>query len=149
MQSADIIELNQLAYRYAAAIDGCDGAALAALFAPNGRLRAYHPGQEAPFADLTGPEQLPAIANAMRGAYRHTMHMMTNHLVDIAGDSASGTVLCTARHLDPDGASALNVQIRYEDRYIRLAGVWKITDRRIRFLWSERHDAVDSGFGHG
>lgn len=144
---ADTVELNQLAYRYALAVDSCDAALFGAVFLPEGRLRAFHPGSEEPFADLTGPDQLAAIPNAMRDAHRHTMHMMTNHLVEIDGDSATGTVLCTARHLDLDGANALNVNIRYEDRYARHDGAWKIADRCIRFLWSERHAATDSGFG--
>lgn len=147
MNHADIVELNQLAYRYAAGVDRCDIELLASAFTPDGRVRAYHPGSEEPFADMTGPDQIAAIPNAMRGAHRHTMHMMTNHLVDIEGEQGTGTVLCTARHLDPDGKSALNVNIRYEDVYVRHDGAWKIADRRIRFLWSERHEVSDSGFG--
>lgn len=147
MRAEDVTALNQLAYRYAAAVDGCNVALFQSVFTARGRLRAYHPGAEVPFADLTGPDQLAAIPNSMRGAHRHTMHMMTNHLVESEGDGATGTVLCTARHLDPDGASALNVNIRYVDRYEREDGAWKIADRQIRFLWSERHAAVDSGFG--
>jgi hypothetical protein len=39
------------------------------------------------------------------------------------------------------------VIIRYVDRYARIGGEWRIADRQIRFLWSERHDATDSGMG--
>ena len=79
--------------------------------------------------------------------FAQTMHIMTNHLVDINGESATGTVLCTARHLTLDRENAMNVMIRYIDRYERRDGAWKITDRQIRFLWSEQHTAIDSGFG--
>jgi len=147
MDADDITQINQLAYRYAAAIDACDVAMLQTVFTPSGRLRSYHPGAEEPFADLVGSDQLAAVPNAMRGAHRHTMHQMTNHLVDVAGDQATGSLLCTARHLDTDGGAALNVMIRYVDRYEREGGVWKIADRQIFFLWSERHDTADSGFG--
>lgn len=40
-----------------------------------------------------GGQQLAAIPNAMRGAYRHTTHMMTNHLVEADGDDAIDEVL--------------------------------------------------------
>jgi ketosteroid isomerase-like protein len=148
MGENDVTELNQLAYRYAAAVDACDVAAFQAVFAPDARLRSYHPGAAEPFADLAGHAQLAAIPDAMRGLYRHTAHMMTNHLVEIDGDHATGTVLCTARHLEAD-ATALSVIIRYVDRYARLDGRWTIADREIRFLWSERHAVTDSGFGGG
>ena len=149
MASDDIIELNQLAYRYAAAVDACDEALFLSVFAEDARLRSFHPEAERPFADLTGHAQLASIPRTMRGMYRATTHMMTNHLVDVTGDAASGQVLCTARHLDLDGTSTINVVIRYIDTYSRIAGSWKIADRQIRFLWSERHAVTDSGMGRG
>lgn len=81
--------------------------------------------------------------------FRRTAHQMTNHLVDVDGESASGTLLCAARHLriEADAPTSLVVVIRYVDRYERRAGSWRILDRQIRFLWSERHDVVESGFG--
>ena len=65
---------------------------------------------------------------------------------EIDGDRASGTVLCTARHLhkDPADRNVLVVIIRYVDRYTREADAWRIADREIRFLWSERQDMADA-----
>lgn len=145
----DVVALNQLAFRYAAAVDACDVEGFLAVFAPDGRLRSYHADAEEPFADLRGHAQLAAIPNTMRGMYRRTAHMMTNHLVEVEGDAASGEVLCTARHLsaDPADPSSINVIIRYVDRYARSPDGWRIADRRIHFLWSERHEVADSGMG--
>jgi hypothetical protein len=145
MQERDVLELNQLAYRYAAAVDACDVTLFQSVFTPDGRLRAYHPDSDEPFADLTGHAQLAAIPNTMRNMYRTTAHMMTNPLVELGGDAATGTVLCTARHLEGD--TSINVVIRYVDRYARHEGEWRIADRQIRFLWSERHDVTKSGMG--
>jgi ketosteroid isomerase-like protein len=151
MSADDVVALNQLAYRYAAAVDACDVDAFLAVFTPDARLRSYHPDAEEPFADLAGHEQLAAIPNTMRGLYRRTAHMMTNHLVEIDGDEASGQVLCTAGHLslDPRLEDSINVIIRYVDRYVRQADGWRIADRQIRFLWSERREVADSGMGRG
>jgi ketosteroid isomerase-like protein len=148
MTDPDVVELNQLAYRYAAAVDACDVEAFLTVFTPDARLRSYHPDAEEPFADLVGHDQLVTIPNAMRNMFRHTAHMMTNHLVEVDGDGATGSVLCTARHLSVDPAipAALTVIIRYDDRYERRADGWRIADRQIRFLWSERHAVVDSDF---
>jgi len=147
MANDDIVALNQLAYRYAKAVDACDVALFQSVFTPDGRLRSYHPDAEQPFADLTGHAQLAVVPDAMRGMYGATTHMMTNHLVEIDGDSATGEVLCTARHLE--GVTTINVIIRYIDRYARHQGQWRIADRQIRFLWSERHEVTDSGMGRG
>lgn len=151
MSSDDIVALNQLAYRYAAAIDSCDIARLQSVFHPEGRLRSYQPGEPEPFADLRGHAQLASVPNAMRGMYRHTAHMMTNHLVELDGDMATGEVLCVARHLTNDAEKpvSINVIIRYVDEYVRHNGCWLIMDRHIRFLWSERHATADSGMGRG
>lgn len=148
---SDVVELNQLAYRYAAAVDGCDTAAFLQVFVPEARLRTYHPNSETPFADLVGHEQLATIPDAMRGMYRATAHMMTNHLVEVNGDAGTGQVLCTARHLVEDGQAAvsLNVIIRYLDRYVRRDGKWFIADREIRFLWSEKHEVTAGLIGSG
>jgi len=145
MHEGDVVALNQLAYRYAAAVDACDAALFQSVFTPDARLRSYHPGSDEPFADLTGHAKLATIPNTMRGMYQATTHMMTNHLVEVDGDEAHGTVLCTARHLE--GQTSINVIIRYLDRYARHQGEWRIADRQIRFLWSERHEVTDSGMG--
>jgi hypothetical protein len=151
MSENDVAALNQLAFRYAAAVDACDVVALQSVFTPSGRLRSYQPDAIEPFADLVGHTQLAAIPNAMRGMYRQTAHMMTNHLVDIDGDRARGDVLRMARHLSADPADpvSINVVIRYVDCYVRTQDKWLIADRQIRFLWSERHSVAGSGMGLG
>jgi len=143
---SDVEDLHQLAYRYAAAVDACDVEGFLAVFEEKGRLRSYHPASDEPFADLIGHDQLASVPNTMRGMFRATAHLMTNHLVEVDGDTASGSVMCTARHLHLDQPSALVVVIRYVDRYSRDEGGWRISDRQIRFLWSERHETTESGF---
>ena len=140
-----ITALNQLAYRYAHAIDTTDEALLAQVFTPEGRMRVYHPGEAEPFIDLSGPD-LASVPRTMRPAHLRTMHQMTNHMVEVDGDSASGQVYCCARHLSLDGKSVLNVLIRYEDVYRRMDGAWRIADRKINFLWDEVHAAGSAAF---
>lgn len=147
MTTDDVVALNQLAYRYAKAVDACDVVLFQSVFTPDARLHSYHPGAAQPFADLKGHAQLAAVPQTMRGMYGATTHMMTNHLVEIDGENATGEVLCTARHLE--GETSINVIIRYIDRYARTGGEWRIADRAIRFLWSERHEVTDSGMGRG
>lgn len=147
MSLVDIVTLQQLAYRYADAIDACDADRFVAVFAPQARMHIYHPDAEAPFADYSGHEQLRTIPGRMRDAFAQTMHIMTNHIIELDGDRATGTALCTARYLTLDRDNSMNVMTRYVDCYERIADAWKIVDRQIRFLWSEQHAAIDSGFG--
>ena len=147
MALVDIVALKQLAYRYADAIDACDVDRFLAVFTAKARLHVYHPDAEVPFAELSGHEQLQIVPGRMRNMFAQTMHIMTNQLVDIDGDRATGTVLCTARHLTIDRENSMNVMIRYIDCYERIGSGWEIADRQIRFLWSEQHAAIDSGFG--
>ena len=148
MSAADILALNRLAYRYAAAVDARDADAFLGVFTADARLRTWQPDAAEPFVDLRGREQLAFVPKVMGELYRRTAHLMTNHLVEIDGDRASGTVMCTARHLhkDPADREVLVVVIRYVDGYAREADGWRIADREIRFLWSERHDMVDAVF---
>jgi 3-phenylpropionate/cinnamic acid dioxygenase small subunit len=147
MALEDIVALEQLAFRYADAIDACDLERFLAVFTRDARLHIYHPDAEEPFADLSGHDELRIIPGRMRDMFAQTMHIMNNHLVALDGDRATGTVLCVARHLTLDRENSMNVMIRYVDRYERSDGAWKIADRQIRFLWSEQHAAIDSGFG--
>jgi len=143
----DVVAIQQLAYRYADAIDACDLERFLAVFTQNARLRIYHPDAAEPFADMAGHDELKVIPGRMRDMFAQTMHMMTNHIVDLDGDLATGTVLCAARHLTIERDNSMNVLIRYIDGYERNGGTWKIADRQIHFLWSEQHAAIDNGFG--
>jgi 3-phenylpropionate/cinnamic acid dioxygenase small subunit len=142
---SDVVELNRLAYRYAAAVDACDVDAFLDVFDSDARLRSYQSGSEEPFADVVGHEQLASIPSTMADMFGATFHQMTNHLVDVEEETATGSVLCTARHLSKDrhDRTAVVVVIRYVDRYTRHSGTWRIADRQIRFLWTERHTVVD------
>lgn len=145
--AADVVELNQLAFRYAAGVDRCDTQLFTSCFTDEARLRGYEAGSETPFVDLSGHAQLALIPETMRGQYRSTTHMMTNHFVEIDGDTATGEVLCMARHCLPDGSASLNVVIRYFDCYARTERGWRIEAREIRFQWSEKHEAADNLIG--
>lgn len=150
---AELVErsqIQQLAFRYALAVDTCDRDALLAVFHPDAQLSTWAPAADAPFDVRNGHDEIGEIPRLMRERFTRTMHLMSNHLVDLpadttgtreGGDEATGTVYCTARHLveSPVGGTDLVVVIRYEDRYRRTSEGWRIVDRRIRFQWSETH----------
>jgi 3-phenylpropionate/cinnamic acid dioxygenase small subunit len=133
------MELEQLAYRYASAVDARDVEAFLDVFTADGRLATYAPGTDQPFAVQTTHPELAIIPKIMAERFTATMHMMANCQSRVDGDRATGSVYCTARHLfaNPSGGMDLTVLIRYEDRYRLEDGRWRIAQRDIRFLWSE------------
>jgi hypothetical protein len=141
---ADRSELNELAFRYASAVDGRDEEAFLSVFHPDGRLATFAPNATEPFSVQTGHTELAWIPVAMTDRFDATMHVMTNHLLEISGDEATGSVYCSARHLlvNPMGGMDLVVLIRYEDRYRRDDGQWRILDREIHFLWTETYSTL-------
>ncbi len=143
-ETADLAELHQLAFRYAAAVDACDVQAFLSVFAPEARLITFAPGADEPFGVSSGHEELAHVPEAMRQLFTRTAHLMTNHLIGLDGDTANGTLLCTARHFFPNaaGGTDLVVVIRYVDRYERRENAWLIVEREIRFLWSETHSTL-------
>jgi hypothetical protein len=143
-EAADLAELNQLAYRYAAAVDDCDVERFLSVFSPQAKLSTFAPGADEPFGVATGHAELANVPKAMSERFTRTAHLMTNHLIDLDGDRASGSLLCTARHFyaSTPGGTDLIVVIRYVDKYGRRDGRWVITDREIRFLWSETHSTL-------
>jgi ketosteroid isomerase-like protein len=143
-EASDLAELNQLAYRYAAAVDACDVQAFLSVFSPEARLITFAPGADEPFGVSSGHEELAHVPEAMRQRFTRTAHLMTNHLISLDGDRANGTLLCTARHFfaNAAGGTDLVVVIRYVDRYERRDDAWLIVEREIRFLWSEKHSTL-------
>lgn len=118
------LAIQQLASRYARAVDSRDLDTLGALFAP-----------QTPFGEHgTGAEGARGFySDVLRGFYR-SFHQVVGHVItDIDVDSARGTVYCRAEHEDGDHW-VVNLMV-YFDRYVRVDGTWHFLGRRPRFLF--------------
>lgn len=118
------LAIQQLAARYARAVDSRNLADLGELFAPQTRFGDHG----------SGPEGARAFyAPVLAGFYR-SFHQIAGHIItDIAVDSARGTVYCRAEHEDGDHW-IVNLMV-YFDRYVRVDGEWHFLGRRPRFLF--------------
>ncbi len=125
-RAAAIVEIQQLAHRYAICVDAKDVANLAALFVDDVQV-----GRE-----LRGREALSAnFAEQLRGVGISFLHV-GNHAIDFADDEhASGVVYCRAEIQDqgPDSERWIVQAIQYHDRYERRAEGWRFV-RRQHFL---------------
>jgi len=135
-------ELLRMGAAYALAVDERDDDALASLFVPDGRVVIYRLGDERPIAVMHG-EALRGLTGILEETYVRTMHVVTNHLVHVDGDVATGAAYCVAHHYLDDGERSEDQQlfVAYRDRCVRTAGGWRFAEREIRRQWTAVHPA--------
>ena len=140
---SDRLELADLAYAYATALDERDVDGFAALFTEDAHLGVYEPDAEQPLLGYDGPQIAQAVG--LLDVYGETMHVVSNHRVQVDGEEASGVVYCLAHHITVrDGAPHnLVMTIRYYDRYRRTAAGWRFSHRKIVRFWNELRPLLD------
>ncbi len=128
-------EIRQLAFAYADAIDRRDLDLLASLYRPDARFGEYGEGAEAARAFFA--ESLGEIGIAVL--------LVANHLIEFDQTSTSagscdsdavtaGGTVWVHGFIDDCAEGLIQQLIKYEDRYVRIEGVWKFTRRR-HLLW--------------
>jgi SnoaL-like domain len=117
--------IQQLHYRYAAAIEARDIEAMIELFVPHARFGEY--GE--------GPDGLRQLMSSSLDASVFAVILAADHLIEFDGeDSARGQVWaqCFAQtHAD----GFVEQLIKYEDRYQRHSGRWRFLHRRHRLYY--------------
>lgn len=131
--------IQQLAIRYALAVDGRDVEAWASLFTPDVDCGRHGRGRDA----LKG-----VIAPALRTFYR-SIHQICGHRVEFDdADHARGIVYCRAEH--EDGGQWIVMAIAYFDAYERRDGEWLFVRRREKHWyaadWQSRPAAPFTGW---
>ena len=124
--------------RYAYALDSRDWALLATCFADD--VVVDMDGQP-PIADYA---ELEAVCRRVLEPLAVSQHLLGNHNVELAGDTATGRCSFHAQHvraeLAPD--DKLVIAGTYEDRYVRRDGAWLIVHRRLAVAWTDGNPAV-------
>jgi hypothetical protein len=138
---ADAAELRRLVETYAIAMDAGDPEGFGDIFVPEGKMIVLEPGTAKPMGSFEGPgkDGVGLIAGLMSEIYRATMHHITNHVVEVDGDEASGTTYTLAYHLcdDEDGERIETLGVTYSDTYVRTGDGWRIHTRRATRVWSQ------------
>src|SRR3546814_542197 len=118
------LAIQQLAARYARAVESRNLADLGGLFSPPTNFGEHGRGEDGARAFYD---------RVLAGFYR-SFHQIVGHVItDIDADSARGTVYCRAEHEDGDHW-IVNLMV-YFDRYTRVGGRWYFLGRRPRFLF--------------
>lgn len=128
-------ELDDLAFRYALAVDTRDSAMLVSIFTRDGIIRGHG---ENPI-EFTGAEGLSRMVAQVDASFDQTMHNVFNQTFERATDgTVSGLTTCIASHiLKGEGCNLLDFAMRYHNRYAQEAGCWKFAERRLEVVWVE------------
>ena len=121
--AADLIEIQQLSYRYAICADSKDAAGMVALYADI----SIRYGKQ-----ITRKELIKKFEDSLSNSPLCILNV-GNHLIDIDpddSDRATGTVYCRCEAEIEEGNRWLIQQIVYHDKYIRLDGKWRFAERK-------------------
>ena len=133
---ADREAIRDLACRYAHHVWQKQAAAAALLFTEDGEM------------DTGEPPVLRGRA-ALREAYErvlsdgHFQPFVSNHVISLAGDEASGTCYLDLRTITDDRSMIGSGY--YEDRYRRVGEEWKFRSRKLHMSWLV---PLDEGWAH-
>jgi uncharacterized protein (TIGR02246 family) len=110
--------------RYATGIDRRDWPLFATVFTDDcecdyGEIGRWH-----------GVDEITAFMDASHAAAGHTMHRMTNHVIDIDGDRAAARTYVDAYILAPGSTAGVNAVGIYDDELVRTADGWRVARRR-------------------
>lgn len=123
-------EIEQLAIRYAIALDTREIDELLNLFAPDVRVGGGRSGRD----------ELRAVLVPQLRLFYRSIHLICGHRVVLrGGDRAVGTVYCRAEH--EVGGRWIVIPVRYDDDYEKIDGAWHFSARRDKH-WYEV-DALD------
>lgn len=124
---ADRLEIQQLMYRYAMAVDGRDWALYRTVFTPDAVIDYLDSGGGR--ADL---ETTVKWLDEVLGIFAGLQHNMTNHVVEIEGDQARTCTYYLAYHTMVDGKGGETVLVMggfYRDRLLCTPDGWRISER--------------------
>jgi hypothetical protein len=130
---SDILEIRDLAYQYAQAVDRHDSEAFAGAFLDNGVLCGSGYLSE-------GREQLLRVPQFTAKRWLKTFHAVHNHRIAVDGDKATGEVYCIAHHfreVEGSGHTDHVMVIRYLDDYVRTPNGWRFARRELNVDWTE------------
>jgi uncharacterized protein (TIGR02246 family) len=123
----DLEEIRQLFVDYGRHLDAGDVAAYADLFADDGEILL------GPIGRAKGRAAIIELMTTVKARARTpSFHLVTNPVIRLDGDRATGEVLWTV--IRPDASGRLEVAMfgRHEDELVRERGRWRFLRRRGR-----------------
>ncbi|MEE4146255.1 MAG: nuclear transport factor 2 family protein [Halieaceae bacterium] len=131
--SCDHCAIKNLIYRYAHHIDDGDLEAVAAMFEAGRIVAVDGQGRD---TNIVGAGAVLALYRSFTRIYDdnatpHTLHMTSNVLVEVEGDSATAkSYAMVFQALDTFPLQPV-IGVRYRDEFVRAGAGWRFAERRI------------------
>ncbi|MCG5434003.1 nuclear transport factor 2 family protein [Mycobacterium sp. MYCO198283] len=77
-----------------------------------------------------GVDEVTEFMATSHAAAGHTLHRMTNQVIDVEGGRATARTYVDAYILAPDSTAGVNAVGIYDDELVRTAGGWRVASRR-------------------
>ena len=138
----DLEAIRRLTYEYAMAVDTMQLDKLIDLFVPEA---VFDPGPGG-VPVMNDRDEIEAFFKATFEGSRNLYHLTSNHIIDVDGDTASGTVYYAASGVTADGAS-FGANGYYRDTYVRTADGWKFLRREAVALLDPDYSDWDQAEG--
>lgn len=134
-------EITRLCYRYGAALDGRDWAALRTCFTDD--AVAEYEG----LGEFAGYAAIESVCQGALGPLDRSQHLIGNVTAEVDGDSATAQCYFQAQHVrtGTPGGDLHVIAGRYVDRLVRTPDGWRFARRRLETWWTDGNPAVLGG----
>ena len=134
---SDLIEIEQLLYRYSHRIDRGTAGQVAELFAADA---VFDPAYEGPGREVRGREAITAWfqkyqENSRRKSWA-SRHLTLNPLIALVDGEFRATSYLCASGVNRETGVAQAYKGRYEDRFVQEDGVWRFAKRRVALTFT-------------
>ena len=132
---SDKLEITEVLYRYAHALDSRDRKLLREVFVEDALFEIG-----AGVGDFKGVEAIGDVVTEFLGGLESSQHIISNPVIELDGDRATSRCYLHAQHYLPDqrtGGNTLEIGGTYHDRLVRTAQGWRIEHRHLEVTWSE------------
>jgi uncharacterized protein (TIGR02246 family) len=133
MPTEDVHAIRRLKHEYCFAIDGGDYETWTSLFTEDGRF-VRDSGET-----FEGHEEIHRFASeGFDEAFEHSAHVVTNPVIDVEGDTATGRWYLLLFYRDADGNGGWT-QASYDDRYRKVDGEWRVASSEVTYGLAHDH----------
>ncbi|MFB6169571.1 MAG: nuclear transport factor 2 family protein [Haloarculaceae archaeon] len=127
MSQEDVAAIQRLKHEYCYAIDGGDYEEWASLFTEDGRFVRDNGDT------FEGHDELYGFASeGFDEAFDHSAHVVTNPVIDVDGDEATGNWYLLLFYENADGGAGWT-QAMYDDEYRKVDGEWKVAASQVTY----------------
>jgi hypothetical protein len=110
------------------------------LFTKDATVESYANGTLV--SSLKGTEQIGKAFESFLANFETVYHINGQHVVEINGDKAEGTLYCRVDLISSENGKKINnaSAVSYKDEYVYEDGQWLIAKRTSNFVWNDRQE---------